>query len=374
MKLNITSLNQIVNNTASWKQAANWTIEDYIPEQSFGCLVAPSNSYKSFQAVDFACSIATGQPWNGKEVKQGRVLYMAGEGQAGVSKRVDAWDAATGLNASAEVAVYGNYIDLLDNELVNDIIKLLKVEQVELVIFDTLARCFSGEENSAKDISRFVAACDRIKQECKCSILVVHHTGKDTSKGARGSSALYAAMDYELVMERKGNLQYVLRVDKQKDAEEQEPSTHNLQVVELGSDSKGKIVSSLAPIFNGAIQKAAVTKATVKNQAEEMVKAALSTPKTREELNLHLATLSPANKSKTLKAMEENGVITITKDKTNKKKDVFNLIGSKPQSLMSRFKEANRDILHLTVQQADDLSLMPQMAQLIQDKYSNYMH
>lgn len=331
MKLKIQSLNQITNTATNWNVATNWLIEDYIPEQSFGCLVAPSNSYKSFQAVDFACSVATGTSWNGKQVEQGKVLYFAGEGQSGINKRIAAWDAKKGLQATTNVAVYGEYIDLMDHELVESIITLLKNEPVKLMVLDTLARCFSGEENSAKDVGRFVAACDRIKQETGTAILVVHHTGKDTTKGARGSSALYAAMDYELVMERKANLQYSLRMDKQKDAEEQAATLHDLTVVELGLDTKGKMVTSLAPV---ATSKATTVKETKpKNQVEQVKEAYLAAlengDKTRSELK-ELVQAVDKNRTVAIKQLEAEGLIDI--DKTTKMKDhMFSLPNKKTE-------------------------------------------
>src|SRR5262249_32856100 len=82
------------------------------------------------------------------------------------------------------------------------------------VILDPLARFFSGDENSAREIGRLVNALDGLIQDVGVAIELVHHTGKpsamDRREGGqrlRGSSALFAAADSVLVLDRaKGSL------------------------------------------------------------------------------------------------------------------------------------------------------------------------
>jgi DNA-binding PadR family transcriptional regulator len=50
-----------------------------------------------------------------------------------------------------------------------------------------------GDENSAKDMGLFIAACDRIRHATGATMMVVHHTGKNGDY--RGSSALKGAVD-----------------------------------------------------------------------------------------------------------------------------------------------------------------------------------
>ena len=54
-------------------------------------LSGPFSTGKSFIALDWALSIASGETWMGHEVKQCRVLYVSAEGAHGQSKRVKAW-------------------------------------------------------------------------------------------------------------------------------------------------------------------------------------------------------------------------------------------------------------------------------------------
>ncbi|MCP5682603.1 helicase RepA family protein, partial [Klebsiella pneumoniae] len=69
---------------------------------------------------------------------------------------------------------------------------------VRLIIFDTLARCYGNlDENNSQDMGRLIVGCDAIKNGTSASVLLVHHSGKDETKGARGSSSLKAALDVE---------------------------------------------------------------------------------------------------------------------------------------------------------------------------------
>jgi len=93
-----------------------------------------------------------------------------------------------------------------------------------LIIIDTLARSFGpGDENSTTDMGAFVKACDRLRAETGACVLVVHHTGKDVEKGARGSTALTGAADCIIAVKRRGDSLTVMNrapFGKQKDAEE----------------------------------------------------------------------------------------------------------------------------------------------------------
>ncbi|WOD08099.1 helicase RepA family protein [Marinomonas sp. GJ51-6] len=182
----------------------NWLIKGYL---ELDCLIiaygAPANG-KSFLAIDWAACIATGKDWHGQEVKQGAVYYVAGEGFNGLSKRQAAWVKANGIQLSNAPLYTSNKAAIL-SELtqLQEIIAVIQgmIEETGdspvLLIVDTLARCFSGNENSAEDMGRFISHLDMIRTHFGCSVLVVHHSGKDTDKGARGSTALKGAVDTE---------------------------------------------------------------------------------------------------------------------------------------------------------------------------------
>jgi RecA-family ATPase len=70
-----------------------------------------------------------------------------------------------------------------------------------LAVVDTLARCFvGGEENSARDMGRFVAAADRLRTATGAAALLLHHVSRHGG-AIRGSTALPGALDTGIAVE-----------------------------------------------------------------------------------------------------------------------------------------------------------------------------
>jgi hypothetical protein len=74
--------------------------------------------------------------------------------------------------------------------------------------------------------------------------LMVHHSGKDTSRGARGHSSLKAAVDAEFEVVQETDGERVLTVTKSRDGETGAKFGFRLELVTLGEDKEGDAVSS----------------------------------------------------------------------------------------------------------------------------------
>jgi hypothetical protein len=74
-------------------------------------------------------------------------------------------------------------------------------------------------------------------------VVLVHHTGKDESKGLRGHSSLFAAMDAVVTVSRDGDRRE-WRMGKSKDGADGEAHTFKLQVEPLGFDEHGDSLTS----------------------------------------------------------------------------------------------------------------------------------
>jgi hypothetical protein len=114
-----------------------------------------------------------------------------------------------------------------------------------LIVIDTVARNFGpGDENSTKDMTAFVAACDRLREQTGACILLVHHSGHGDKTRARGSIALKGALDWEYGMVAKSGAVHVT-CTKAKDAEPPSPKAFRLTTVDLGSvDEEGEALTS----------------------------------------------------------------------------------------------------------------------------------
>lgn len=306
-------------------QKQTWLLKGLISQHSFGVLYGPPDSLKSFTAIDLACSIATGKPWNDRSTKQGAVIYLASEGQQGFSRRAKAWELANKIEAK-NLWVLGSNLTLSNikeqRQLIGAIRHLEETQEikVELLIIDTLARCMEGDENSPKDMSKFVSACDDIRFATGVSIMCIHHAGKDVNKGARGSNALIAAADYEFKMSKTKEKGLVkLTNTKQKDADIAPPITLRYEPIDLGiTCDEGFPITSLVRLDND-IQN---TQKAVHNNGDilEIIMKSPLQSITRNELNQALypsIDSIPANERQKVKRkldkLVENQFVTIEK-------------------------------------------------------------
>ena len=225
-------------------------VEGVLISSQMSVVYGPSNSGKTFFAADLALHVALGWRWRGLEVDQGGVLYIAAEGAYGIQNRVAAFKAAHDVAESIPFTVIPVSVNMYDSDeemerLINTVlIKAREFGSISLVVVDTLARVMSGgDENTTVDMSQFVGHCDDLRVATKSHVMVVHHSGKDTSKGARGSSALRAATDTEIEIEA-GEGFSTARVEKQRELEMGGEFCFRLGVVELGVNRRGKPVTS----------------------------------------------------------------------------------------------------------------------------------
>lgn len=190
-----------------------WLIPEIIPEKSVGLLYGPQESYKSFLVVHWVMSLGL----SGR-----RCVYVSAEGQFSLGKRMAAWE-LTNQRLVDDSVVLGvpHPINLMED--VSDFVKEVKNNLpvsggIDLLVFDTLAKCaVGGEENSARDMGRVLDAAYSLSGALGCSVLIIHHTTKDGS-AYRGSSALLGGVDWAAELKRSGN-KTTLTCTKQKDAE-----------------------------------------------------------------------------------------------------------------------------------------------------------
>ena len=222
-------------------------VKDWFGECAVSVLYGDSNCGKSFFALDLAYHVAAGHCWFGNRVKAGDALYVAAEGGRGFSKRIAAIRARKfDLDAAGRqnLSLLPLQIDLHGAADSSAIIDLAGPGQYSMVVVDTLAISIGGgSENDSRDMGMFISNIMRLKAYFNCHILIVHHTGKDRSKGARGHSSLRAALDTEIELKADG-LVRIASVTKQRDMENGRKVAFTLEVVELGMDEDLEAVTS----------------------------------------------------------------------------------------------------------------------------------
>lgn len=219
-------------------------IKGLLDQGAMTVLYGESNAGKTFVAMDMAFHIAAGLQWAGRRVAQLPVLYIAAEGGQGARKRAAAIAARYAEPASSAAFHYLLHpINLLRADA--DLPKLVASIRecgvtFGMIVVDTLSRAMSGgDENSSVDMGAMVKHLDALRSATRAHVLVVHHSGKDRARGARGHSLLRAATDTEIeVADRQ------ISVTKQRDLDGAWSSAFVLDVVTLGVDSDGDPVSS----------------------------------------------------------------------------------------------------------------------------------
>lgn len=226
-------------------------IMDVLDLDSEAWLIGPPGSRKSFVALDFARCVASGQPWQGHRVRQGKVVYVVAEGATGFSLRVRAARQAHG--AMGDLLVLPRPVQAKDPVAWEVLVAAVRRLEPVLIILDTQARVTVGlEENSATDMGVYVEAVRKLREATEACVLTVHHSGRNGTD-ARGSSAIDGAQGTELrvrVDGEKAHLRGSLIMDKQKDMAEAEGGLPlQFQVVELGTDPEtGRRLSSLVVV------------------------------------------------------------------------------------------------------------------------------
>ena len=224
-----------------------WLVEGYIEANAMVILFGEPGVGKSFVALDMACCIATGEAWQGLPVKQGSVFYIAGEGHAGIGRRLAAWCKHRGVKLE-NIMVSNTAVALTEKENVMAIVRMIRRLISEhgtpaLIVVDTLARNFGGlDESSNKDMGVFVQHMDRLKYELQTTVLIVHHTGQGNKDRARGASALKGAVDIEHRVEARAGGTIALQTTKMKDAELPESVLMRLHGVDLGEIGSSAVV------------------------------------------------------------------------------------------------------------------------------------
>ena len=245
-------------------EPVEWIIDNVLPNKGFCALYGPPGSYKSFIALDIAEAVATGRPWMGNQVTNpGGVLYIAGEGHGGIGARIKACKIFKNSQGGEPLFVIRNQINLRSNHedflaLIESIDAMLTNHELSLslVIIDTLARSFGGgNENSSEDMGAFITQCGRLMDRYQCTLMLLHHSGKDIAKGLRGHSSLLGAVDTELELVRVDSMiksteiagQGILTITKQKDGEDNRKIGFEVVPVVLKSSGIGlEDITSLA--------------------------------------------------------------------------------------------------------------------------------
>lgn len=243
-----------------------WLIKDLLPEKGVATLIGPPNCGKSFIAQDIIWSLLDGTPFLGHKITgSGCVTYLAAEGGAGLSKRLKAAMISRPKIQWPCLRIIPQRVKISDPLQTTELIECLRSDaQIYgascLLVIDTLNSTYIGDENSSSDMGRYLAQIDRIKTELGLTVLIIHHMGKDLSRGGRGHGSLFGEVDVELalepqlaetdekdrfnrpIMRETGLMRLYGR--KARDSARSQEALFALREVNLGKDSDGDMITS----------------------------------------------------------------------------------------------------------------------------------
>ena len=223
-----------------------WRIKGILPQAEVVVLFGESGSGKTFAVLDMVMAVARGTEWRGRKTKKGRVVYIAAEGGDGFKKRLLAY--AQHHQVSLDDTNFGvihaapNFLQKAD---ALDVAKSIAASGgADIVVVDTFAQVMpGGNENAGEDMGKALSHCRGIHRATGAVVILIHHSGKDASKGARGWSGLRGAADAQIeVIKTPGGR--LIRIDKQKDGDDQGEWGFDLLVVPVGVDEDGDVVDS----------------------------------------------------------------------------------------------------------------------------------
>lgn len=235
-----------------------WLVKGVIPQTGMGIVYGDSGSGKTFITIDLALSIARGLSWQACRIKQATgVLYVSAEGGGAMGARLQAYAkhhdtdlsalpfgvVTVGLNLRG-----GDYLKVIDGcqEMRS------RGAPIGLIVLDTLNRTMGGgDENSSQDMGAYLDAVARVVEKTGAFVLVVHHSGKDAKKGARGHSSLRAAVDTELEVKAEGATQ-ILKVTKSRDGLTGIEYVYKREVVVVATDDELEPITSCVAIPLGS--------------------------------------------------------------------------------------------------------------------------
>jgi len=233
--------------------SSNYLIKGFLDQETVSVVYGPSNSGKTFFVLDMAYHLAAGIEWRGRKVKQCAVLYLAAEGGRGIVSRIVALRQHTGASG-IPFAVRRGGLDLLRNNSDLESIVAFSKEVSEkapdcpiVIVVDTLSRVMAGgDENGPVDMTQFVANMDAIRALTGAHICIVHHSGKDTAKGARGHSSLRAAVDTEIEIAppTDGDSIRTATDSKQREHKSDRVFPFALKTIDLGVDDEGDEITT----------------------------------------------------------------------------------------------------------------------------------
>ena len=225
-------------------------VKGLIPNSGISSIYGASGSGKSFSIIDLMCHVVTKPTWYGHKINPCPVTYVALEGVGGVAKRFSAWEKYHQIKIPDTLKIVTEHLSLLSTEDTKNLAgKLVEMGMgTGFIVIDTLNQSApEADENVSKDMGRIISNAQLLQKQTNSHVMLVHHSGKDTSKGLRGHSSLLAALDLAIQVNRSGNTRS-WGVSKSKDGVDGSIHLFKFEQVILGYDDDNEEINSCVAV------------------------------------------------------------------------------------------------------------------------------
>lgn len=226
-----------------------YIVDELIPLNGLVAVWGPPKSGKSFWTFDLGMHVALGWPYRGRRVEKGPVVYCAFEGVEGFRHRAEAFRRTHEIkDQEAWFYLLGSSAKLVRDHkaLIASIDGQTDDRPPTVVVLDTLNRSIDGSESKDQDMGAYLAAAEAICDAFDCVVIIVHHSGIDSSR-PRGHTSLSGAAAVQIAVRRDAARNIIAEVEAMKDGPEGASFTSRLTVVEIGTDVvTRKVITSCA--------------------------------------------------------------------------------------------------------------------------------
>lgn len=227
-----------------------WLVRGVLPSEGLAALYGVSGSGKSFLALDLFSAVAEGRRWYDCRVNQAHVVYVCLEGEAGFKVRVQAWESHYGRPLPDRMRVVLQSFKLTDAQDIAELAGAIVAAggAGAVVVLDTMNRAApTSDENSSRDMGVILEGAKALQDLVGGLVVLVHHSGKDQTRGMRGHSSMYAALDAAIEVTRDGERR-AWRMAKAKDGQDGVGYPFTLEEISLGEDEYGDPITSCVAV------------------------------------------------------------------------------------------------------------------------------
>ena len=165
-----------------------WLVDGLIPRQTVTIIAGEPGCYKTWFAICLARSVSEGESFLGRRTSKCRVYYIDKENPKSlIISRLD-------LTGRAQDFEFWGLWSTPEPPLLGDSAYQKIAKERPLVIFDTLLKFHTGDENSSRDMGRVSKMILKLR-DAGATVLVLHHKGKSQFNNYRGSSEILGSVD-----------------------------------------------------------------------------------------------------------------------------------------------------------------------------------